>query len=45
MLNNLFIINIMGYKKLRKNAGELLKASYETQADAEKQHTAGQSLL
>ena len=25
----------MGYKKLRKNAGELLKASYETQADAE----------
>jgi len=25
----------MGYKKLRKNAGDLLKASYETQADAE----------
>ena len=36
MKNNLFINNIMGYKKLRKNAGEFLKASYESQADAEK---------
>ena len=35
MRNNLFINNIMGYKKLRKNAGDLLKASYESQADAE----------
>lgn len=26
----------MGFKKLRKDAGELMKASYETQADAEK---------
>ena len=25
----------MGYKKLRKNAGDFLKASYETQKDAE----------
>ena len=35
MKNNLFVNNIMGYKKLRKNAGDFLKASYETQADAE----------